>query len=141
MMRKCLFGAIVLVVVFTLIGCGGGGKYSDALEINTKFADAMEDYIGELESADDAGAIAKAVNSFAAKVEKIAPRMKKLIEKYPELKNKDNYPKELKESQKRATELGQRMVGAMMKTMQHMRDKNVKAAHERLQKAMAMMSS
>jgi hypothetical protein len=138
MTRKLFCGITMLVALFMLIGCGGG-KYGDAVEVNTKFADAMEDYIGDLDKADSAGTVAKAIDSFAAKVEKIAPRMKKLVEKYPELKNQDNYPEELKESQKRATELGQRMAGSFMKTMKHMRDAKVKTAHERLQKAMALM--
>lgn len=134
---RCVFLMVVAISMF--MGCGSGGKYSDAIEINTQFADAMEDYIGDLESADNADAVSKAIDAFATKVDKIAPRMKQLIKKYPELKNQENIPEALKESQKRATELGQRMAGSFMKTMKHMRSENVKAAHERLQKAMAKM--
>ena len=130
--------SIMLLALFMWSGCGGG-KYSDAIEVNTQFADAMEDYVGALEKADSADSVANAVNAFAAKVEKIAPRMKKIAEKYPELKNQENLPEELKAGQKRATELGQQMARSFMKAMQHMRDEKVKTAHERLQKAMALM--
>jgi hypothetical protein len=138
MTRKLSCGMIMLVAFFMFIGCGGG-KYSDAIKVNTQFVDATENYVSALEKADNAGAVADAVDAYAAKVEKIAPRMKKLAEKYPELKDQNNVPEELKESQKKATAVGLRMAGSFMKAMKHMGDAKVKAAHERLQKAMALM--
>lgn len=139
MTKNLITVVFILFAVVMFVACGSGGKYGDVIEINTQFADAMEEYVGDLETANTAGSVAKAVDAFAAKVEKIAPRMRELMKKYPELKDQDKMPEALKQSQQRATELAQRMAGSFMKTMKHMRDEKVKAAHERLQKAMAKM--
>ncbi len=140
MTKKRFVGWVSLSVFFIMAACGGG-KYSDAIKLNTKFADAMEEYIGNLEKADNAGAVAGAINDFATQMETLGPQMRKLSEKYPELKNKDqdHYPEALRECQKRSEELGLRMAGSFMKTMKYMNDSKVRAAQERLQKAMGSM--
>ena len=115
---------------FLIIGCGG--KYSDAKKLNEELLDIMEDFIADLEKADNAKAAAKAINRYADGMEDLLPRMQKISEKYPELKDKSNPPEELKESQKRADGMSKEMAGGMMKLMVYMNDPDVQKAQMRL---------
>ena len=129
---------IALAAVFLLIpGCGG--KYDDAIAVNDQFVEAVETYCSEMEKAEGTDDIAGALNNFAAEVEKLAPKMKAVAEKYPELNAPDQIPDELKESQARAAEVGMKMAGHMMKAAANMRDAGVKEAQIRMQKALASM--
>ena len=120
----------LLTMSFLIIACGG--KYSDAKKMNEEFIALVEDYIADLDKADNAKGAAKAINRFADGMEDLWPRMQKLSEKYPELKDKSNPPEELKESQKRAEEMSQKMAGGMMKLMAYMKDPEVQKAQKRL---------
>jgi hypothetical protein len=64
--------------------------------------------------------------------------MKALSEKYPELKDQDNLPDELKASQEESEKVAKRMVGTFMKTARYMNDAEVRKAQERISKAMSM---
>ncbi len=116
-----------------------GGKYDDAIEVNTEFGDAAVAYIDALDNADNAKAAVDAVNDFAAAMEKLGPRMKEITEKYPELNDPANHPDELKESSERVEGLGMKIGAAIMKSMKYMGDPGMMAAQQRLQKAMASM--
>jgi len=72
------------------------------------------------------------MNRFADGMEDLWPKMQILSEKYPELKDKSSPPEELKETQKRAEEMGQKMAGSMMKLMPYMIDPEVQKAQKRL---------
>jgi hypothetical protein len=128
-----MFAAVAVLLLIS--ACGG--KYDDAVAVNEKFVDAVEAYVSDMETADDADAVADALNDFAAKIEKVAPEMKKIAEKYPEMKDPAQIPEEIKESQAQAEAVSMKMAGQMMKTFSYMSDEDVKAAQERLQKAMA----
>ena len=121
----------LLIVLFLMNGCGGG-KYSDAIKLNMEYIGLMETYIADLDKADNAKGVAKAMNRYADGLEKIWPQMKKISEKYPELKDKDNPPEELQASQKEAESVGQKMVGTYRKIMPYMGDPEVKKAQERI---------
>ena len=118
-----------LTILFLTIGCGD--KYSAANKMNERFIDLMELYVEDLNKADNAKEVAKAMNRYADSLEDLWPKMQELSEKYPELRDKDNPPEELKESQKRAEEVSRKMAGAMMKTMPYMRDPEVQKAQQR----------
>jgi hypothetical protein len=121
---------------FLINGCGG--KYSDVNKLNEEYIALMENYIADLDKADNAKDAAKAMNRFADGMENLWPRMQKLSEKYPELKdNRSNPPEELKETQERAEQVGRKMVGSMMKTMPYVMDPEVQKAQQRI--AMSMM--
>jgi hypothetical protein len=126
----------LFTISFLIIGCGG--KYSDVNKLNEEYIALMENYIADLDKADNANDAAKAMNRFADGMENLWPRMQKLSEKYPELKdNRSNPPEELKETQERAEQVGRKMVGSMMKTMPYVMDPEVQKAQQRI--AMAMM--
>ncbi len=137
-MQKNILGIMLITATFLFSACGGG-KYDDVAEVSNKFADATEAYINSMENAEDASAVAKAVDNFAAAIEKLAPEMKKNAEKYPELKDQTNIPKELEESSKRMEALEAKMANFMMKSMAYMRNPEVVSAQKRLQKAMSSM--
>lgn len=126
----------LLVVVF--IGCGG--KYSDAVEVNEAFLDVMLDYTDGLEKADNAGKIAEAMNEFADRMTVLGPRMKKISEKYPQLKDEKNQPEELKKLRKKGDELEKKFSESFMKTMQYMNDPEVQKAQQRLSVAMQTLA-
>ncbi len=131
MMALCL---TLLTISFMIIGCGG--KYSEAEKLNKEYLALMEDYIANIDKADNAKDAATAMNRFADGMEDLMPKMRKLSEKYPELKDRSNPPEELKETQEKAEAMGQKMVGAMVKMMPYMMDPEVLNAQKRLGEAM-----
>lgn len=120
----------LLAVSFLIVGCGD--KYSDAKKATEEYIALVEDYVEDLDAADNAKDVAKAMNRFADGLEDLWPRMRKISEKYPELKDKSNPPEELKESQKRAEQMGMKLAGSMMKLMPYMMDSEVQKAQKRL---------
>jgi hypothetical protein len=124
----------LLAMSFLIIGCGG--KYSEAEKMNKEYIALVEDYIADIDKADNAKDVAKAMNEFADGMEDLMPKMRKLSEKYPELKDRSNPPEELKETQKKAEEMGQKMAGAMIKLMPYMMAQEVLNAQKRLAAAM-----
>jgi len=135
-MKKAITILFLGLLTISLVTVGCGGKYSDAKKMNEKYIDLVENYVSDLEGADSAKDVAKAMNRFADGMEDLWPKMQKLAEKYPELKDDSNPPEELKESQKRAEEVSMKMGGSMMKIMPYMRDEEVRNAQKRLGKVM-----
>ena len=125
----------LMILIFLTILClapGCGNKYSDVNKMNEKFVDLMESYVEDLNKSDNAKEVAKAINRYADSLEDLWPKMQQLSEKYPELKDNNSLPEELKASQKSAEEVGKKMAGAMMKIMPYMRDPEVQKAQQRL---------
>lgn len=137
MKRKIIWLCVVLGFVLTVTGCGG--KYSDAVEVNEKFTSALLDYFKDLEKVDSADAAAKAINKFAEKMEKLGPEMKRMAEKYPELKDTANLPEEMKASTKEVEEASRQFAGSFMKMMRYMASADVQNAQMRLTKAMEIV--
>lgn len=136
MKKTVLFSVIFLIVcLFLLNGCGDG-RYSDAIKLNQKYISLVKTYIADMDKVNNAKDAANAMNRFADGLEKIWPQMKKLSEKYPELKDKNNTPEELKPSQKEADAISEKMGNTFMKLMPYMEDPDVIKAQERLSAAM-----
>ncbi len=100
--------------------------------MNDEYINLVQTYISDLEKADSAKACAKAIDQFADRLDTLWPKMKKLSEKYPELKDRNNIPEELKDSQKKAEDVGKQMGQSFMKLMPYMKDPEVQAAQKRL---------
>ena len=96
----------------------------------------MQGYVDDLDKTESAKDAAKAINRFADGMEDLWPKMKALSEKYPELKDRNNVPEELKEMQAEAAEVGKKMGSSMMKLMPYMNDPDVQKAQKRLQELM-----
>lgn len=138
-MRYKMLLVMALGSLLALFGCGGGQDYSDAVEINTKFVDAMESYIADIDKAENADDVAEAIEAYAQKVEELAPQMKAIAEKYPEWKDMDKVPEELKPIQEKAKQIASQIPNTFMKTMKYMTDAQVRDAHKRLQESMVKM--
>ena len=69
MYRHGILVWVLIVFVGTLVGCGGG-KYSEVVEVNTQFVDAMEEYVEAVGKAGSAKDVARATDQYAARVEK-----------------------------------------------------------------------
>ncbi len=123
--------AMVGVLVVALVVSACAGKYADVKKVNGRFVKVTEAYISDLDGADSAKDVAKAMNSYADEMEKIWPQMQKLNEKYPELRDQENPPKELVESKKQAEATGMKMAATFMKIMPYMNDPAVRKAQER----------
>ena len=135
-MKRGLFLSLLcaLAVSFLIAGCGG--KYADAKKVNQEYMDLVQGYVDDLDKTESAKDAAKAINRFADDMEDLWPKMKALSEKYPELKDRNNVPEELKEMQAEAAEVGKKMGSSMMKLMPYMNDPDVQKAQKRLQELM-----
>ena len=137
MVKKTVLCVLSLLMV-AVVACGG--KYGDAVEVNEDFLDAMGDYLNGLEKADSSGKVADAMNAFADRMMVIGPEMKKISEKYPELKDENNQPEEFKELRKKSDEMEKKFAGSFMKTMQYMKDPEVRKAQQHLAEAMKTLA-
>ncbi len=133
--------ALVLVligIIVVMMGCTGK-KYGDVVEVNTQFIVAMEDYIDATGKATSAKDVAKAINLYADRIEKLAPQIKEMRGKYPELNDTASVPEELKDIERKSEELEKKVVGSYMNMMQYMMSSEVQGAMQRLQNAMLKM--
>jgi uncharacterized protein YjgD (DUF1641 family) len=132
--RRFIPFLFALAVLLLIAGCGG--KYADAKKVNKEYMALVQGYIDDLDKTESAQDAAKAIDRFADGMQALLPKMKALAEKYPELKDRDNIPEELKEMQAEAAEVGKKMGSAMMKLMPYMQDPEVQKAQKRLQETM-----
>ena len=134
---KCrVLGVGLFVALLTVAGCSSKGKYADAKQVQEDHIRATESYLSALDKAGSAAAVAKAMNSYADDMAKIMPKMKKIAEKYPELKPGNDVPEEFKELAQRAEQVGQKMGSMMMKVMPYMQDPEVQKAQQRMHECM-----
>lgn len=129
--------AAALIWILWITACGDKADYNDFIEVNTQFIEAMDEYTSGLEEAGDALSVADAIDQFAARMETLAPEMKKLRGKYPEWNDPSKVPEELRELNEKAKQVFRRFPQTFANFMQYMRDPDVTAAMQRLQQAMA----
>jgi len=137
LVKKTVLGLVSLLMI-VFIGCGG--KYSDAVEVNEAFLDVMLEYTDRVAKADNAGKVAEAMNAFADRMAVLGPKMKKISEKYPELKDEKNQPEAFKKLREKGDELEKRVSGSFMKTMQYMQDPEVQKAQQHISVAMQILA-
>lgn len=137
MTKTWLKAAVMVGMAVMVAGCGG--KYSDIIALNERFIALMNDFSDAVIAVNDAEAAADVLNRLADDVEEIAPEMRKMSEKYPNLNDPENLPEPLQETREASQEAGQRYAQAFMKLMPYMADKDVKAAQARVAKAMSSM--
>ena len=138
-MRHKMFPVMALAVLLVLFGCSSGQDYSDAVEINTKFVDAMESYLDDINNAEDGAGVADAMDAFGQKIEDLAPEMKAIAEKHPEWKDMGKVPEELKPVQEKVKQMASKIPTTFIKTMKYMNDPQVREAQTRLQASMMKM--
>ena len=121
----------LILVLFLIIGCGGS-KYSDVITLNQEYIAMTESYVTDIDKAETSEQVASAMNRYADNLEKIWPQLVALSEKYPELKDINNQPEELKVTQKEAELMGQKLSETFRKVMPFMEDAEVQKAQERI---------
>ena len=134
-MKKVLTILTVVIFMSMMMACGGG-KYADAKKVMEKFIGATNDFVADLEKAEDADSTAAAINAYADDMAALAPEMKKVQEKYPEIKDQSNMPEELTATAKQMEEVMPKMMAAMMKLAKYAQEPAVMEAQKKLQAAM-----
>jgi len=138
-MKKTLIVLCCAVMIFSIAACKGGGKYADVKSVMEKYIAATEKFAGAMEKVDSADKAAAAINSYAAVAKVIAPQIKAMEGKYPEFKDMDNPPAELKPIVDKAQAVATKMMAAMGKIAAYASDPKVQEAQSKLQEAMAAM--
>ncbi len=134
-MKKVLSILTVVIFMSMMFACGGG-KYADAKKVMGKFISITNDFASDMEKADDADSTAAAINAYAHEMEHLSADMKKIHEKYPEVKDPQNMPEELKEVAAQMEEVMPKMIAAMMKLAKYAQEPAVMEAQKKLQQAM-----
>lgn len=139
-MKKVVLFAAVVLFVFGLTACGkGGGKYADVKDVLEKFVVANEKFASALDDAKSADDVVAALTAVTKVTNELAPKMKEIEQKYPELKNQENPPAELKPLTDRLMAAAGKMMSGMQKAMAYASDPKVQEAQQKYQEAMATM--
>lgn len=135
-MRRIIVMVSIMAVVVAASGCGGA-KYDDAKEaLNTQY-EMMSDFAVGVENAKDSAAVVAVLTKFQETAAGAKEQMMAIAEKYPDMKNSENPPEELKEAIKKMDEVGPKFMGAMMKIAQtYGGDSDVQEALKKMQQAL-----
>ena len=134
MKKLVLFAALGFFLLgFAACGGAGGGQYADAREAMQEMIDLVNDFNDAMEKADDGKAVAAALEDYIDGMKSMKAKMEELVKKYPELKDKDKAPEELKDLMAKGEEASQRMDGAIMKIVQYASDPEVAKLMPKLQ--------
>ena len=126
---KGWFSVLAVLFILSLAGCGGS-QYSDAEAVMNDKAEALKKYVGAIETADNAQAVADAIDGFTSDMKLLIPKMKEMNAKYPEIKNNLEMPDELKALSEEIASLSRSLQETMMKSMQYLQDPAVQKALE-----------
>ncbi|MBS3732826.1 MAG: hypothetical protein KGY42_07955 [Desulfobacterales bacterium] len=136
-MTKFMMYLLCCVLLVFTFGCGG--KYSDAVDLQEDFISLAGDYVAAMDSADSADKVAAAMNDYAAGLEDMAPRVREINEKYPELSNPEQQPEQFKQTAQEHEAVMQKVGNSFMKAMPYMGDPDVRQAQQRITLAMQSM--
>lgn len=131
--------SLILVTILVVIMFTGCGKSDSPKAVVGEMLDSFDSYISDMNSASNADDVVSAMDKFAAAMTEIAPRMKALQEKYPELKGgmkNGQMPEAFKEYEGRFKEMMPKMMGLAGKMMQYMKDPKVQEAMKKFQASM-----
>lgn len=131
-----LLGACLLVIGFVACKKKAGGQYADAIEVMEKYGAVMETYATEMDKVQDAKGVVAALNKLTGSMKDLVPKMKEMQNKYPDWKDVDTAPEEVKPFMKKIEEVAGKMMNASMKAMQYAQDPDVQAAQAKLQEVM-----
>ncbi len=134
-MKKLLLVGLLSVFILGLVSCGGG----DAKSVLRDYINSMKSFGEDMNSADNAAEVAKALNDYSDNMESLIPKMKALSDKYPELKkmgSNSKLPEEFKEFETEMQEVATKMMGAFMKMSKYAADPKVAEANKRFMKTM-----
>jgi len=133
-MKLKLFSFFLIVsFVFFIISCGGG-KYADLNDAMDSYIAATSGLVSDAEKVTNAKEAADALNNYADRLEEVAPKIKAMLDKYPELKTmkKEDLDPELVKINQKMADYMKKMTPAMMKLMKYMNDPEVQKAQKRI---------
>ena len=81
---KRLFSILTIISLFLILSACGGGDTPES--VMNDYFDLMDNYLDGIEKADSADDIVDVLEAFSKKMERLAPRMKAIMVKHPELK-------------------------------------------------------
>ena len=137
-MKNRLWMVMVVIISAAIISCGG--KYDNAESTLNDYADAMEDYVAQMDKADSADAVVEAMNRYTEKMQALAPRFQEMNQNFPELASGKAFPKELEKVSQRMADLSQKVQTTMMKTVKYMMDPRVQQAMTTQAQAMTQVA-
>lgn len=137
-MKKVALFAVVGLILFAGV-VYSGGKYAEIKPTLEKMAASFEKFVTDMEKAENADAVVAGLDAFTEVMKKLAPTVREIMKKYPELKDEKTHPEELKPLLKKMEELGKKLFGVMGKIQQFNSDPKVKEAYNRFMAAMAAM--
>jgi len=134
---KRLFSILTIISLFLILSACGGGDTPES--VMNDYLDLMDNYMNDMEKADSADDIVDVLEAFSKKMETLAPRMKAIMEKHPELKGMKGgkLPEEYKDINDRMQKIMPRMMGVFGKMMKYGNDPKVKEAQKKFQEAMS----
>jgi hypothetical protein len=133
-MKKLIW--VVTLVVFLTGSMVYGGKYEEAIPLIEAMAKGLETFVKDMEKAETADAVAAGLDKYSEFMKKLAPKMNKLMETYPELKDEKTHPEELKPLLKKFDELGKKLIAVFGKIGKFKDDPKVAEANKRWMKVM-----
>lgn len=136
-MKKIILAVVVVLFVFGSFVYGG--KYDEAKPLLDEMIKATTAFIAAMEKAGDAKGVSAALDDNTAAMQKIGPKVKKLLAKYPELKDEKTHPEALKTRLKKMDDLTKKMIGALMKIGQYKDDSAVKDSLKRWEETMKLL--
>jgi len=134
-MKKITMILVGTCLLLGLVACGG----DTPKVVMNDMVSLLDTYVTSMDKAENADDIVRIINDFSEGMQELAPRMKAIQEKYPELKDgvKGQLPEEFKEFEVKMKELGPRIMGTLSKMMQYANDPKVQEATKKFQEAMA----
>ncbi len=130
------FAALLFSMSLILPGCGGG-KYADLKSAIDSIIQIQETYFSSLQKAQSAQDVASAINSYTDSIMQITPALNGMIQKYPEIKNSDTPPAELKDSFDRLARTREKFAGLIPILKNYQKDDVVQKAMERQESLMS----
>jgi len=136
---KRLFSILTIISLFLILSACGGGDTPES--VMNDYFDLMDNYLDGMEKADSADHIVDVLEAFSKKMETLAPRMKAIMEKHPELKGMKGgkLPEEYKDLNDRMQKIMPRMMGVFGKMVKYGNDPKVKEAQKKFQEAMSSL--
>lgn len=127
-MKRLILGLTVVLFLIGLTACGGG-KYADAEDFMNKSIEANEKFAAAAEKVENVDGAVAVIEDFANSMKGLMPKMKEILEKYPEFKDPTKMPEELKALNAKGDEAAKKMQAAMTKLSQtYMQDAKFQAA-------------
>lgn len=140
MIRKILYLATAAMMLILSGTCQATDKYEEANEVYEQYIPALEKYLAAVDTSENPKSLAIAINAFADSVEVLAPKMKNLAEKYPDMAKEPSIPADYAEIAKKSEGLGQKFAQSFARIAPFMDDPEVEKANERLAEAMGAMA-